>query len=295
MSNQYQLQELSVTFGYFVNNCNPDTVTAPGVMGLISKARNYLAAIDGRKNEADVVKTRVRFRNAAETLLKRTDWIGASAQQSLRDFINEQPEFLSEGAYKFTYDFFSANIEQWQKNLGRFAGLPNLAFLEVGSFEGKSACWVLQNILTHETSNLTCIDVFFEEKHEGVYDTTGLDSALMSREDRFEHNIRQTNARHRVEKIVGLSQKVLRTLPLSFYDFIYIDGSHIARGVLEDAVLAWQLLKQGGIITFDDYLWQDHPDPLLCPRMAIDGFLSVYEGHYQLVHKAYQVTLEKLS
>jgi hypothetical protein len=34
------------------------------------------------------------------------------------------------------------------------------------------------------------------------------------------------------------------------------DGSHRARDVLEDAVLSWPLLKVGGIMLFDDYLWQ---------------------------------------
>ena len=36
------------------------------------------------------------------------------------------------------------------------------------------------------------------------------------------------------------------------YDIIYIDGSHEARDVLEDAVLAYRLLKIGGLLIFDD-------------------------------------------
>lgn len=295
MSKQNLMQELSSTYRYFINNWGPETVTESRIIRLLDMARDYLSAIKGETNEADVVRRCVYLRNAAETLLKRADWISADAQQSLLNFIREQPEFIIEGAYKFTYDFFSKNIEQWRKNLGRFAELPHLNFLEVGSFEGRSACWLLQNILTHETSRITCIDVFNEERSQGLYDTTGLDSASISKEDRFEHNIRQTGARHRVEKIKGRSQEVLRSLPVSFYDFIYIDGSHIAKDVLEDAVLAWRLLKEGGVMTFDDYLWQENPNPLLCPQMAIDGFLKVYEDHYQLVHKAYQITLEKLS
>ena len=37
------------------------------------------------------------------------------------------------------------------------------------------------------------------------------------------------------------------------FDLIYIDASHYAPDVLSDAVLAFKLLKPGGILIFDDY------------------------------------------
>jgi hypothetical protein len=45
----------------------------------------------------------------------------------------------------------------------------------------------------------------------------------------------------------------LRLLPLNFYDFVYIDGSHLASDVLEDAVLSWAVVQVGDMIIFDDY------------------------------------------
>ncbi|MCM8831198.1 MAG: class I SAM-dependent methyltransferase [Candidatus Omnitrophica bacterium] len=33
-------------------------------------------------------------------------------------------------------------------------------------------------------------------------------------------------------------------------------GNHNAPSVLMDAVLCWPLLKNGGILIFDDYLWK---------------------------------------
>ena len=32
---------------------------------------------------------------------------------------------------------------------------------------------------------------------------------------------------------------------------IYVDGSHVPQDVLTDAVMAWKLLKQGGIMILD--------------------------------------------
>lgn len=295
MSKRNLKQELSFTYTNFVSDCRPETVTAAGVLGLLETARHYLASLDRLGSYPEVVKARVFLRNAAKTLLMRADWIGDAARESLVNFINEQPEFLPYEPYRFTHDYFSQHIEQWSKDQARFAGLPNLDFLEIGTFEGRSACWLLQNILTHDSSRITCVDLFGQGPSQGVYETTGLDSNLMSTEDRFEYNIRQTGASHRVDKLKGNSHELLRSLSRSQYHFVYIDGSHLAKDVLEDAVLAWPLLKTGGVLTFDDYQWRDEPDPLRCPQMGIDAFLRVYEGHYRVIHKGYQVTLEKTS
>jgi cephalosporin hydroxylase len=64
------------------------------------------------------------------------------------------------------------------------------------------------------------------------------------------------------------------------YDFIYIDGSHLAKDVLTDAVLAWQILEPGGYLAFDDYTWTEKPrqeaNPLDNPRLAIDAFYTIF-------------------
>jgi len=49
------------------------------------------------------------------------------------------------------------------------------------------------------------------------------------------------------------SPEALRGLTEGFYDWIYIDGRHDYDGVLQDFYFAWPLLKQGGVMIFDDY------------------------------------------
>jgi hypothetical protein len=56
--------------------------------------------------------------------------------------------------YDFTVDWFSHNVPRWTEQLGAFAGRPDLRFLEIGSFEGRSAVWLLEHVLTHETARL---------------------------------------------------------------------------------------------------------------------------------------------
>ena len=162
--------------------------------------------------------------------------------------------------------------------MSHLAGRPGLAFLEVGCFEGRASVWLLEHVLTHESSRLDCIDSFAGSVEHGPM---GVDVARS--EQRFDHNIRASGVTGKVTKIKGLSQEVLRRLPPQFYHFAYIDGSHLARDVLEDAVLSLRLLRPGGIMIFDDYNWNQYlrrpaapqggdrllPDPL--PRCDRDG------------------------
>jgi len=48
-------------------------------------------------------------------------------------------------------------------------------------------------------------------------------------------------------------------------------------------------------MAFDDYLWTDMPEELERPKIAIDGFLNVWECKYDIIHKGYQVHIRKLS
>jgi len=75
---------------------------------------------------------------------------------------------------------------------------------------------------------------------------------------------------------------------------VYIDGSHTASSVLCDSVMSWRVCKEGGIIIWDDYLWELFDDPLRQPRMGVDAFLDCYEGKYEVVAKEWQVCIRKL-
>ncbi len=83
------------------------------------------------------------------------------------------------------------------------------------------------------------------------------------------------------------------------FNLIYIDGDHHSASVLEDAVLAFPLLKQGGALVFDDYRWHYNPDGpdcgLMCPRHGIEAFFAVYRERLHDEYVGYQVHLQKVS
>jgi predicted O-methyltransferase YrrM len=186
----------------------------------------------------------------------------------------------------------------WQTHLGHLAGRPDLHFVEVGCLEGRSTCWLLQNILTHPSCTITCIDLFElgEEHFDIVRNFPGSLPVSIPIAENFQWNIRAIGAEEKVRALKGRSEEMLRMLPISCYDVAYIDGSHTARNVLTDMVLCWSLLKKDSILILDDYDWACFPDqPLRRPKMGIDAFLSVFEGEYTVLHKGYQIILRKIA
>ena len=183
----------------------------------------------------------------------------------------------------FTADWVSYNLPVWTEVLGPLAGKPVHA-LEVGVFEGRTSVWLLENVLTHPDATLTWIDTF-----EGSAEHAGADLAGL--EGRFRANTARFGAKVRGQ--VKKSQEVLRGMAGERFDLVYLDGSHEAADVLADAVLAWPLLKPGGLLGFDDYGWRVFPEPERRPAPAVDAFLTCLRGRYAEVHRGYQVWVKK--
>lgn len=196
-------------------------------------------------------------------------------------------------SYQFSQDWFSINLPVWEHHLQRFAHQPGLTALEIGSWEGRSTCWLLDHILTHPTAQITCIDTFTGgAEHQALWQG----GFLQTIEQRFDFNLAQTGVPNKVKKIVDKSQVALRSLPLMSYHLAYIDGSHIASDVLEDALLTWGLIKVGGMIIFDDYQYTFPPHITEAPpKTAIDAFLNTFSKKIALIHQGYQVFVEKIA
>jgi predicted O-methyltransferase YrrM len=191
-------------------------------------------------------------------------------------------DLLAERASKssgcsFSTDWVSRPAPLWTRYLGELRGLENVHLLEIGSSEGRSAIWFLDNVLTHPTSSITCVDVF----------------SARVKETRFDHNTKLSGFSNKVTKIKGRSQEVLKLLREGSYDVIYIDGSHRAADVHVDALLSWALLKPGGIIIFDDYAWKPEKPPEARPQMGIDAFLNDFRFQVEILHKGYQVIVRR--
>ena len=187
---------------------------------------------------------------------------------------------------RYTVDWFSNNEERWLKYFKKLKDVPIKA-LEIGSFEGRSAVWMLENILTHPDSYLTCIDDFSLKQHgrRRFYAT--------SIKKHFIENTKDFTGK--LSLIEQSSRDVLKRIDilLQRFDFIYIDGNRHAKNVLEDAILCFPLLNENGYIVFDDYTNSKEHD-YTCPKKGIDAFLDMYNDELKVIHTSWQVIAKKV-
>lgn len=152
--------------------------------------------------------------------------------------------------------------------------------LEIGSFEGASVCYLIDKLGAQQALELHCVDTW-----EGGMEHAGLNMGAV--EQRFDANVAKASAAAAhpvvVHKHKGYSDGQLAKLLVEgkagYFDFAYVDGSHQAPDVLCDAVLAFRLLRVGGVLVFDDYIWGFGGaacDPLNAPKIAVDAFSTMY-------------------
>jgi hypothetical protein len=175
----------------------------------------------------------------------------------------------------FGSNFFEKWIPDWQNLLGHLSGKPNVLGIEIGSLHGDCSVFCADRITNGENSLHVCVDI-----NDNEY---------------LQNNIKPYK---NIQYIQGKSYDVLRN-PNIFIpgtaDYIYIDGSHLAIDVMSDAVLSWSILKDNGILIFDDYGWGAHTtDEKQKPKLAIDHFIAAYAGHVQVLHGGWQVFVKKL-
>jgi predicted O-methyltransferase YrrM len=174
--------------------------------------------------------------------------------------------------------------DYWRGLLGHLKETPAVG-MEIGAFKGETAVWMLSNIFTHPGVRYTVVDTFAggAEHHVRGIDCTGLEASCRAALAPFP----------RARIIKGDSASVLRWVMPDSLDFVYVDAAHDAASVLRDGVLAFDLLKSGGVIVFDDYEWQDMPDRLDRPKLAIDAFLACYARKLDVISVGWRVAARK--
>ncbi|CAI2176953.1 7768_t:CDS:1 [Funneliformis geosporum] len=186
--------------------------------------------------------------------------------------------------YKFTTEWFTLHIPRWDKTLKDLKS-KKINVLEIGIFEGRSTIWILEELFKNPESKLISIDTFERIFADNDNETT------------FRENIKESGKANQIEILKDYSFNVLVKLNYEKkmkFDFIYIDGSHVSCDVLSDAVLSWNLLREGGIMIFDDYEWDYFEEETNNPRIAIDSFLRCYQTQIEIIYKRYQVAIRKV-
>lgn len=183
------------------------------------------------------------------------------------------PEARKKG-YRFeTQAWFLNNLEVFERFVAPLKDKRDARVMEVGCFEGMSACWTLDHALNKHRAQLVCIDPEFQPT--------------------FRANIKASGQSKRVDIIEAPSQEAMLRYALESFDLIYVDGLHTASQVLSDALMAWLLVKPGGCIVFDDYWKGDDSGVGQLTRYGVDVFLASHRGGYSEEHRGRQIVVSK--
>lgn len=178
---------------------------------------------------------------------------------------------------QFTTNWTTQYIPSWNAAFTTLNTHDRLRILEIGTWEGRSTVALL-NLLPN--SSITCVDAW--RSAEG-----------QERMKRFDANMREFSDRFEKCQCDSLSALLEMIAARKSYNIIYIDGDHRQNSVLADSLYAWQLLKAGGIMIWDDYQWEPGFPDESKPHSAIDWFLKKFSGRYSVLHQDYQVIIRK--
>ena len=167
--------------------------------------------------------------------------------------------------------FFTDHIDLWESILGDLKNKPNNT-LEIGALYGGCSVYILEEFCKHSESTHTILDI---NKNEFIED-----------------NLKPYG--DKVNYILGESSDGFRTLNgKDIFDLIYIDGNHMAKYVLEDAVNSFYFLKNGGYMIFDDFGGGWEQEKHMQVKTAVESFVHSYEKYIDILHQGYQFIIRK--
>jgi len=153
--------------------------------------------------------------------------------------------------------------------------------LQLGCFEGDASIWLMENI---PRSRLVDIDTFKGSDEHAEFDMAEVQRIYYKRTGPYQMD--------RIMTWIG-ETSLISSWPGKEFDFIYVDADHHATSVLRDAVLAWPLLKPGGLMAFDDYEWGQSVPVLDTPQPAINAFVGVFREELEIMEQNVQVWVRK--
>ena len=161
--------------------------------------------------------------------------------------------------------------------------------LEIGCFEGLSACFFSDNLLEHNESTLDCVDPFYISGS-----VSGITTKYITDEtiNIFKYNINSSNNSNKItfhnETSDTFFQKNTKT-----FNFIYVDGCHEQDYINRDIRNSFNALEIGGILWMDDYGGGNPPNNLC--KTPIDKFVDEIKDKIDIIHKNYQFAFIKRS
>lgn len=173
--------------------------------------------------------------------------------------------------------FFTDHIELWEMVLQPLMSKPNIC-LEIGALYGGSSVYILDKLCNIEGAHHYIMDININ--------------------DYVKNNIDPYN--NKVTYFLGESSDSFKIFKHNeqtkeFLDFVYIDGNHLSKYVLEDAVNSFYCLKPHGIMIFDDFGGGLEQPEHMIVKTAVESFVHSYRKYLNIIHVGYQFIVQKIN
>lgn len=191
----------------------------------------------------------------------------------------------------FNNPIIRSNFAYFFENLQLFKN-KNIQILHLGAYTGHGTRWMLERVFGN------CVDV------DTWTGSTSIDGHLDNHDFFYSPIIEELYD----QTVAGLPTKKFKGTTRDFFnqnkekfDFIYIDASHKKEDVALDLSESWKILKAGGVIACDDYLWLTDGDPWnepteqihLIPHEAINEFIDIHKQEIKILINNYQLWFQK--
>jgi GR25 family glycosyltransferase involved in LPS biosynthesis/cephalosporin hydroxylase len=197
--------------------------------------------------------------------------------------IDDALQTIKSKEFKYTNNWFDRNINLSMKLIKQLTNNGPVTILEVGTYEGKSAIWMLENLCSHPDAKFVSIDSYSQD------DLTVKPDTYVN----FCHNIKLIKEPSKFSQIVGNSQDIMPTLieKNEKYDIIYIDTTCDMEKVLIDITNAYKLLTEHGIILINNVGFDDSKNTEVAGAIRI--FLMKNPKACKIILKEFQWMLQK--
>jgi len=199
----------------------------------------------------------------------------------------------------YTEDHFSNNITTWEKHL-----LPLLEkekedgkgssprVLILGAGEGLSSVWLARKAFGGSPSSKDASIWAVDTPSTSSSIAASTAQLLEKNVKHFGKTIKVVRADSTVEAIGKVRGDFESEKKDGAFSAVYVDVDHSSKSYLEAGVLAYPLLKPGGLLLFNNYT-HDHLHTFSCPRPGIDAFAGCYSHLVKIVDRGWELVLMK--
>jgi hypothetical protein len=280
-----------------------DTVGDRGI--LVGTGSDVGEARTGEWQDAALEALKGVMGEDAETSRRRENWIARGRAWALARSWEQQTQGLiailkptlrieTGGMYNWTHDHPIGTQAPFESMLQRFVG-RGARILEIGTYAGTSLIGMLERL---PDATAVAVDKWrnYDENNPNILSNVEQNNV----EDMFHRNLERMGMAGRVVARKGDSVEVLLDFVRDgeLFDLVYVDGSHKCIDCYTDMALGWRLLRKGGVMVVDDYMYSwDRVmagDVLEFPMKGVDWFLERRKGEYRVFGMGWKVYLEKL-